>query len=137
MRKRYTDTEIWNQDWFIALSRDYKIFWMFLKDDCDHAGIWRPNISVFLKTHKIRVDLKEAFSVLNKDRAVGEERVLILKNGRWFLPNYIPFQYGRILNLSNRVHSSVIKLLKVNNLSITLIRPCIEVIGDLNQKEDV
>lgn len=123
MAKRFTDTNIWEEDWFIKLTRDQKILWMFIKDSCDHAGIWRPNISIFKKVHGSRVELNDALSIFNQDK----ERILLLPNGRWFLVGFIPFQYGCRLNANNRMHKSVLDLLKMNGVRLTSIRPQIEV----------
>lgn len=131
VKKRFHDINIWEDDWFIKLSRDHKIFWMFVKDTCDHAGIWRTNISTFKKIHKSRVEIQEALKAFNEDK----DRVLVLPNGRWFLINFIPFQYGRVLNLRNRVHESIVKILKDNDVKLTSIRPQIEVNDGVKDKD--
>ncbi len=126
MAKRLTDTDIWNQDWFIDLSRDHKIFWMFLKDDCDYAGVWSPNISIFKKVHKIRLELKEALEALNQEK----ERVIVLKNGKWFLRQFIFFQYGGTLNPKNGVHRQVLGILCKNGVSLSWSYPQVSTVGD-------
>ena len=45
MAKRFTDTEIWEQDWFIDLPNKYKLLWNYIKDKCDNVGIWRPIVT--------------------------------------------------------------------------------------------
>ena len=90
MAKRFTDTAIWDEDWFIALPKDYRELWFYIKDKCDHAGIWRPNIATFNKLFDCSAEGKKALELFNKDK----ERIIIIKGGRWFLPQFIPFQYG-------------------------------------------
>jgi hypothetical protein len=94
MAKRFTDTEIWQEDWFISLSEGERAFWFYLKDVCDCAGIWRPNISLANHLYGFKVDLASTLSKINTDR----DRIKVLNNGRWFLVGFIPFQYGRVLN---------------------------------------
>ena len=43
MAKRFTDTEKWKDPWFCALTEKEKLFWVYIVDNCDHAGIWRVN----------------------------------------------------------------------------------------------
>lgn len=133
MAKRFTDTEIWEEDWFIVLGHSYRELWQFIKDTCDHAGIWKPNISKFNKLFDHKIDLKEAFSLFNSDK----ERVVILKNGRWFLTGFIPFQYGLFLNPESPMHRSIIALLDTNEVSLTLIRPLVEVKGRVKDMDKV
>src|SRR3990167_10770292 len=45
MARRLTDTEKWKDDWFINLPLIEKMFWIYLLDNCDHAGIWKASWS--------------------------------------------------------------------------------------------
>ncbi len=87
------------------------LFWFWVKDKCDHAGIWKPNISAFQKITGKRVDLKRALELFNSDK----KRVLPLSTGKWLLVDFVRFQYGAKPNENNRVHASVIKLLNDND----------------------
>jgi len=131
MVKRFTDTELWDEDWFIEMEKDDQLFWIFLKDACDHAGIWRPNIGKFKKLFNCNVDLNKFLNLINKDK----KRIEVLKNGRWLLTGFIPFQCGVSLNLANRMHNSVYKLLVNNEVNLTSIRPQLEVIDGLKDKD--
>ena len=123
MAKRFTDTEIWEEDWFIELTPDYQFFWIYLKDNCDYVGIWRPNIAKFKKLFGRDINLSDALCILNKEKV----RIELIDGGRWFLTQFIPFQYGRVLNLSNRFHKSIYDSLVSNNVDLTSIRPQIVV----------
>ena len=127
MAKRFHDTEIWEEDWFIALPRDYRDLWLYIKDTCDHAGIWRPKIAGFNKLYECEVNLIEALRLFNQDRPKTAPRVIVLKNGRWLLTGFIPFQYGTKLNLASPMHRSIYALLIENEVSLTSIRPLVEV----------
>tara|TARA_Y100000310_G_scaffold256647_1_gene264497 strand:+ start:2767 stop:3513 length:747 start_codon:yes stop_codon:yes gene_type:complete len=108
MSKRLTDTNKWKKKWFRNLDNDYKVFWMYILDNCDHAGIWEVDFEMaewFCKT------IDEG-----RIRNVFEKQYYEFDNGkRWFLKDFIDFQYGT-LNEKNRVHLSVINILKKNNL---------------------
>ena len=43
MAKRFTDTMKWNEDWYLDLALVDKLFWIYICDNCDHAGIFKPN----------------------------------------------------------------------------------------------
>lgn len=131
MTKRFTEIEIWGEDWFLALPSEYMLFWFYLKDSCNHAGIWKPNKVVFEKMTGVKIDLSKAVDFFNEDKI----RVMILDNGRWFIIQFIPFQYGKQLNLANRVHQSVYNQLKENGVSMTSIRPLIEVNQGVKDKD--
>ena len=48
MAKRFTSTEIWNEDWFLDMPAEYKLFWYYMLCECDHAGLFKVNfINIF------------------------------------------------------------------------------------------
>jgi len=99
--KRLTATEKWVDPWFCGLTVQEKLFWIFIVDNCNHAGIWKVNwplVNFYIKDF-----------VFNEDNFNG--RILKLKDDKWFIPKFIEFQYG-VLNPENRLHLSVINILK-------------------------
>ncbi len=133
MPKRFTDTEIWEEDWFLEMPPEYMLFFKFVKDRCDHAGIWKPNKRNFeMRTGK-EINLEKALEFFNDEK----ERITVLKNGRWFLTGFIPFQYGTSLNLKNKVHQSINQLLIKNEVNMTSIRPLVEVKEGVKEKDKV
>src|SRR3990167_3775253 len=133
MPKRFTDTELWEEDWFISLQKDHRVFWIFVKDNCDHAGIWKQNLTAFNRLFGYKVDFNQFLKAVNLDK----QRVMKLKNGRYLLTGFIPFQYGVSLNLLNRFHLSVYNLLLENEVDLRSIRPQIEVIDRVKDKDKV
>lgn len=122
MSKRFSDTNIWTNDWFISLPLNYKMFWIYLKDSCDYAGIWKPKKIMFERLNQTEINLDEFFNLVNKDKT----RIRILENGKWFIENFIVFQYKAKLKENNNVHRSVIKRLNENNIDLASIRGLIE-----------
>jgi len=86
-----------------------------MKDTCDHAGIWKPETKFFEFIAGCPVELEVALEHFNAQK----ERVTVLKNGRWFLTDFIGFQYGGKLNVNNHLHKSVLGLLAVNGVKLT------------------
>jgi hypothetical protein len=113
MAKRFTDTQKWTEDWYLDLPIVYKIFWIYICDNCNHAGVYKPNKRVFELLVGEKIDLEKFLEGINRDK----ERIIKLANGRWYLTGFIEFQYGTNLNPNNRVHRSILKLLNENDLN--------------------
>ncbi len=112
MAKRLTDTEIWEQDWYIDLPNKYKLLWNYIKDKCDNAGIWRPNKSLLQKIIGEPINFDEFMQFVNIEKA----RVVILPTGRWFVRDFFIFQYGGNFSLSSPVHKGAFKQLVANGV---------------------
>lgn len=118
MAKRFTDTNLWDEDWFIELPHQYKMFWFYIKDDCDHAGIWRPKKYKFQLLTDLNINLNEALTSFNN----GKERITVLDSGRWYIIDFFRFQYGDCINVSSKVHKSAVITYIKEGLSLSDIR---------------
>lgn len=104
MPKRFTDTDKWKKPFIRSLQGPYKLLWFYILDDCDHAGIWQVDFEV------AQIRTGEKF-VCKKALELFGDRVEVFANGsKWFLKDFITFQYGE-LNAKNRLHLSVINIL--------------------------
>lgn len=109
MPKRITDTEKWKKPFIKSLPVEYKLFYLYLLDDCDHAGIWHIDIEVA----EIRLGVKLS---LQKARGFFAERIVEFDSGtKWFIPDFISFQYGA-LDEKNKMYKPVSLLLNKYNL---------------------
>ena len=108
MAKRFTDTDKWQKFWISQLSPNYKLFWVYLLDMVDNAGIYDVNLG--LAQYLLNVELEESHIL----KAFGKHIVVVKKN-KWFIPKFIEFQYGD-LNPANKAHLSAINKLKKYNL---------------------
>jgi len=99
MARRFTDSEIWSQEWFRRLSRDYKLAFFYIKDRCDIAGIWPVskhnierdtgvedfNILKFLEA------LNSDFNAVTGDK-IDRNRVIWVSETEICITNFIQFQ---------------------------------------------
>ena len=109
MAKRMTDTDKWKKRFVRELSPQHKLLWFYILDDCNHAGIW----DVDLEVASIRVGFDLSHD--NLPSSFGEKVISFDNGDKWFIPEFIDFQYGE-LNPNSNVHKSVIALLDKYNL---------------------
>lgn len=86
-----------------SLDAPYKALWIYLLCECDHAGIWVVELDVA----QMRLGMK-----LDPDKVLDKMggAVIPIDGGKWYLPDFVEFQYGT-LNPANRVHASVLERL--------------------------
>ena len=46
MAKRFTDTDKWKKGFIRNLPAKYKLLWLYILDDCNHAGVWETDFEV-------------------------------------------------------------------------------------------
>lgn len=123
MAKRFTDTNIWkSQKWFKRLSPIHKLFWKYLTDSCDHAGVWK--IDYLAITDDLGIDdflLTDFVTACNKDfekltgKPIEKTRVLVIKDSAIWLTGFMQFQYENKMLLINpkvAVVRSALEILK-------------------------
>lgn len=118
MPKRFSATELWSEDWFLDMPKDYKLFWFYMLSTCDHAGFYKVNIKSFCSLNGSKVDPIKALEFFN----LGKKRIRVLKDGFWFIEEFICFQYGHKLNRKNKLHDSVLNLLGKYKIDLETIK---------------
>lgn len=108
MAKRFTDTNKWKDTWFQDMPNKYKLFWIYMLDECDAAGLWKPNMRL------AQFQIGEPFEE-GEIKRVFADRIEITNDGYWFIRKFIDFQYGK-LSTKSKPHMSVIKLLDKHNI---------------------
>ena len=114
MAKRMTDADKWKKRFVRELSPEHKLLWFYILDDCNHAGIWEVDLEVA----SIRIGETLQHDIPAEDMLSQSflDKIVIFDNGdKWFIPEFIDFQYGE-LNPNSNVHKSVIALLQKYNL---------------------
>lgn len=87
MSKRYIDTGLFDDDWFMDLSKDSKILYMYLITKCSHAGLIKINERL-CKVQTGITDLKGALKGL-------KSRLIEAQEGLLFMPKFLFFQYPK------------------------------------------
>ena len=116
MAKRFMDTGTFKDSFVKSLHPDFKLLWLYILCDCDHAGIWEIELDVACMRCGIQErnlqEVKEQF---------GEKVQILEGEMQLHIPSFITFQYSN-LNPANRTHLSVIRLLEAKNIK-TLTSP--------------
>lgn len=103
MAKRFIDTSLFDDSWFMSLSKDGKIFWLYLITKCDHAGIIELNEILA----KVQTGLKSLLTVTKE----LDNRLIKLRDNYYFIPKFIDFQYPKFPQSNVRQQESAIKRL--------------------------
>ena len=109
MAKRFIDTDLFKKPFMRSLEAPYKALWVYLLCECDHAGIWSVELDVAQLRMGMKLDPEKALEKM------GGAVVSIDGGAKWYLPDFIAFQYGT-LNPANRVHESVLSLLSKHGI---------------------
>ncbi len=122
MANRFTDTKKWDEDWYCSLGGEYQHLWNYICDYSDNAGVWRPNKIGYERSTGFKVNLDSFLKKVNGDK----QRIVVLDNGRWFLPGFIKYQWftkqdSFDLVLSNYHHLNMYKLLSANNINVLMV----------------
>lgn len=111
MAKRQTDTEKWNDPWFVSLSPEQKITFLFLCDMCAWTGVYE--ISVNLISFYLKID-QSTLNQIFKDLKRMDDRFSV--NGKFILiKKFIQFQQKLPLNPENNCHKTIIHLIQTKH----------------------
>ena len=110
MARRLTDTEKWNDPWFFELPGEMKLLWLFMLDTCDHAGIWKLQLS--------RFNSQTGFHIMHSDlvKFFGD-RLYEINQHTFVIPKFIKFQYPTFNPEKNKAHLGVVRGLSYYNVS--------------------
>jgi len=105
MPTRLTDTEKWKKRWLRKMEGKYKIFWCFLCDSCDIAGFWDVDMDMASLLLGFEYDEKDVLT------ALGDKVIVVPSGQKWFIPSFVEFQQGGVLNPKNNCHKGIIRRL--------------------------
>lgn len=121
MAKRFIDTGIFDDDWFMDLSKDSKILWIYFLTKCDHAGMLRLNE----KLCRVQTDIKDLCGVIEQ---LGN-RIVTVSEQLYFIPKFLQYQYPGFPNSKAKAQLSAIEILtkygifKDGKLTVTELLP--------------
>lgn len=131
MAKRFSDTKVWAEDWFLEMPNEYKLFWFYMLSECDHAGLFKVNLRSFRGLLEVNLTSNEALAHFNK----GKDRIRIISESLWFVEDFIVFQYGTTLNLNNRLHESIATCLQKQKIDLFSIRGLLDLKDRVKDKD--
>jgi hypothetical protein len=108
MKKRWVDTECWDDPWFQGLSPVNKLFWRYICDRCDCAGVWKVNRSLAEFQIGAEIDWDNLL-------ATFKDRVVALSEEKWLVVKFLKFQYIK-LSRNCKPHEKVFDALKEHGL---------------------
>lgn len=111
MAKRFISTTLFDETWFHNLTPQMKLAWCYVHSKCDNAGVYNPNKT--LADFQIGTQIKWDKFI---ESAKGAGKIEILKNGDWWLTDFVSEQCGTPLSIKSKPHQSVIKLLKQHGI---------------------
>jgi len=89
----YHYTEIWKQDWFLQLMKEFPLdfgLYFYIRDNCTH-GVWRATMADYQNKTGRKPDLFKFAEACNR---VEDHLVFIRDRGLWFLPFYFQEVHG-------------------------------------------
>jgi len=110
MAKRFIDTNLFKKGFVKQLPPEYKLLYIYLFCECDHCGIWEVELDV--------ASIRIGFDVSQQEKAlqVFEGKVVSFDKGKkWFIPQFVTFQYGK-LSGANKIHKNVLATLNKSGL---------------------
>jgi len=123
MAKRFFSTKIWDEDWYLDMPIEYRLFWFYLISACDHAGIFKVNTRNFCALNSVKIVNDTALEYFNK----GKIRIRVINESTWLVEDFFFFQYGSTLNTQNRVHESIKTIYNQYDIKLGSIRGLKEV----------
>ena len=110
--KRFTETTKWDDPWYQNLSPPAKLLWSWLLDKCNLVGL----IELDFAAASFHIGCK----IEEKHLAELESRLQRLHKWKFFIPKFIPFQYGE-LSVDCRAHKPIFRTIEQLHLTQTSI----------------
>lgn len=106
MAKRFTETNKWQDGWFLSLPNDYRIIWLWLVDNCSIAGFWKKDFD----------SLNFFYKPSTPTSFIDETKFKEIFNGRcfdlgeyFFIPKFLKVQYPQGLTSNKPIIISIRK----------------------------
>lgn len=115
MAKRFTDSNKWDDAFFLDMPDKFKLLYLYILDKCDAVGVWKVNKRL----------AEFCIGTINWDIFVSYmgSRLQIIDEEKWWLVKFCEFQYGSLDENSNSpATKSHINLLKKHSLYIGYTR---------------
>lgn len=131
MPKRFTDTELWKtQRWFRKLNPTFKLAFCYIKDVCNHTGLWKVDCSDLMDDLSLdNFNLTEFIDAVNTEydcvsgEKINKERLVLVKRNYLWITGFIQFQYEgseKKVSLSAPVRTALLFLQSLDLLDISI-----------------
>lgn len=119
MAKRFIDTGLFDDPWFMDLTKDGKILWIYVITRCNHAGIIEINRRMILfqtgieNIDDIILELGDRMvRIFGKENEQLGNSMSTVSKQLYFIPKFIKYQYPEFPNSKSKAQESTIKILK-------------------------
>ncbi len=103
MAKRFIDTGLFDDDWFMDLSKDAKILWIYFLTKCDHAGMLKLNARLC----EVQTGIKDLNGII---KLLGN-RIITVSERLYFIPKFLQYQYPGFPYSKAKAQLSAIEIL--------------------------
>ena len=103
MAKRFIDTGLFDDDWFMNLSKDAKILWIYFLTKCDHAGMLKLNARLC----EVQTGIKDLNGII---KLLGN-RIITVSERLYFIPKFLQYQYPGFPYSKAKAQLSAIEIL--------------------------
>lgn len=106
-KKRQTVVAKWDDVWFMGLSPQAKLVWLYLCDQCDHVGIYEYN-AVLLR---VRIGFTECENLDPIFEELADKIEWFVGYKKLWLRNFINIQYGELAtgDKISSIHATVLR----------------------------
>ena len=107
MAKRFYDTNLINQEWYMELSPKHKALYIHLLCSCDIAGVFEVNYRIMSAFVNDKITEEDVFGAFG-----NRVKPLMMNNGtKGIIVDFVSFQCGGELNCRVKAHMSIIRRL--------------------------
>ncbi len=103
MAKRFIDTGLFDDEWFMNLSQEAKLLWIYFITRCNHAGILKLNLNLC----HFQTGINDLITVIKE---LGN-RIVTVSEHLYFIPKFIEYQYPGFPNSKVRQQQSAVDIL--------------------------
>lgn len=104
MAKRFTDSDKWKDAWFSELEQEDKLLWLYLLDECNHAGIWKVNMRF------LNFSIGSSYTLDRLIEVLGS-RVYLISDEYILIEKWVHYQHPNGLNEKSKPQKAVIDML--------------------------
>jgi hypothetical protein len=109
MAKRLTDTKKWESKTFRKLADKFKVFYLYLLDNCDGSGVMHLDLEL------INFILSQSFS-LEEIKEAFPNQLIFISDDKIIIKNYIAFQNGDVTDSKSNIAKSIVATLNSHGL---------------------